>query len=116
MGVRSFITDWSERRDHVFSSTDQSLSVNPATGLPLLDGAVDVGGNPFGIIRHRNDDPSCAPICDHYIGSHHAIRGPASLDCHHDHWVSSISDNGAGTSWPDHFGLYGASYEPERDW
>jgi hypothetical protein len=38
------------------SSTDMPV-VNPATGLPMLDGntgGVDVGGSPFGIDTHQS--------------------------------------------------------------
>lgn len=38
---------WGERR---------SYEVNPATGLPMLNGSIDVGGNTWGSNDHRWDD------------------------------------------------------------
>jgi hypothetical protein len=31
--------------------------VNPATGLPMLNGGVDAGGSPFGMDIHHHEEP-----------------------------------------------------------
>lgn len=38
-------------------SADSGSTINPSTGLPMIGdcGAVDVGGNPFGMDIHRDD-------------------------------------------------------------
>ncbi|WP_294945733.1 hypothetical protein [Sulfurivirga sp.] len=44
--------------DNMVSSHDACPSVNPATGLPMADCSVDVGGNPFGTDLFGHDDVS----------------------------------------------------------
>lgn len=52
MDIRSFL-------DGLFSSgvadvsADPGPAINSATGLPMMDGTVDVAGNPFGVDLHR---------------------------------------------------------------
>lgn len=49
---------WGERRseDDTYCSRSRSNEVNPATGLPMLGGSIDVGGNAWGMNNHRRDD------------------------------------------------------------
>lgn len=100
MGIRGFFADLFDRWGGV-GGPDPDPGVNPATGLPMADGAVDVQGNPFGIDLHRHD---------HHDHHHHG----AGLD---DHWTSSSSPSShdASSSWPDHFSSEGG-YDPSRGW
>lgn len=42
---------------NISSVTDESTCINPASGLPMIDGScgVDVGGNPYGCDLHDTD-------------------------------------------------------------
>lgn len=64
-------------REELFATTDEPIhTVNPATGLPMLNDCVDVAGNPFGIDNSHNtfespcdssvtwDPPPEMPSCD----------------------------------------------------
>ena len=96
MSIRSFFTDLFEARS----------SVNPATGLPMTGGAVDVAGNPYG-----ND-----------LRHHHDAAGTSSglVDFHH---VGGTTTNDSSSpSWPDHSfpsttpWTPGGGYDPTRGW
>ncbi|OSK88050.1 hypothetical protein [Escherichia coli] len=47
---------WGERRSEDNTYCSSSNEVNPATGLPMLDDTIDVGGNAWGMNNHRWDD------------------------------------------------------------
>ncbi|HAX9993907.1 TPA: hypothetical protein JS232_003961 [Escherichia coli] len=47
---------WGERRSEDDTYCSRSNEVNPATGLPMLGGSIDVGGNAWGMNNHRRDD------------------------------------------------------------
>ncbi len=47
---------WGERRSEDDTYCSRSNEVNPATGLPMLGGSIDVGGNAWGVNNHRRDD------------------------------------------------------------
>lgn len=73
---------------------------NPATGLPMVDGAmVDVAGNPYGLDLHHADHGIDVHHHDHGIDLHHHDHG---MDLHHqDH--SMDLHNGFDTV--GHFGF-----------
>jgi hypothetical protein len=63
------------------ASSDEGVSINPATGLPMTGlgtGGVDVGGNPFGQNLDRWDDHH-----PHHGHDHHA---PGSTGSGMDLW------------------------------
>ncbi|PAX06380.1 hypothetical protein [Sphingomonas lenta] len=115
MSICSFLADLFDRWGaHGSVDVDPSPGVNPATGLPMMDGAVDVAGNPFGTSRQRHDDP------------YGAGTGSAGLD-HHHHSGSSINNDwsssswsGVSNSWPDYSSSSSSSpsdgYDPSRGW
>ena len=103
MGVLGFLSDLFDRwgvSGGVDAGAGRSMEpdpgVNPATGLPMLDGGIDVMGNPLGIDLHRHDH-------------HHHHDG---FD---DRWGGSFSSSWHDTSrsWPDHSS---SSYDPSRGW
>lgn len=47
---------WGERRSKDDTYCSSSNGVNPATGLPMLNNTIDVGGNAWGMNNHRRDD------------------------------------------------------------
>lgn len=102
MGMRSFF-------NRLFGA---GPSVNPATGLPMMGGAVDVGGNPYGTDLRREDN--MATMSGGAIDHHHDYAGsPTSND-----WSSS-SWSGVSSSWPDHSSSTSSSfggYDPSRGW
>jgi hypothetical protein len=70
-------------------------TINPASGLPMLNGAVDVAGNPFGV--NLNDE------LHHGVGQHHSSDsfGEHGLSGHstsHD-FHSGHETFGQGPSW-----------------
>lgn len=106
MSIRSFFVDM---LDHLRAGRprDTGPSVNPATGLPMLGGSVDVGGSPYGADLHRHDDvvTSSGEFADHRPHS----GSPADND-----WSSS-SWSGVSSSWPDHSSSGSTSgYDPSR--
>lgn len=109
MGLRSFPDDLFSR-----SQSGSDPDVNPATRLPMLDGGVDVAGNPYGIDAHRRDDPprSSAGSSSHDDRQH---GGSATSN----DWSSS-SWSGVSSSGPDHSSSSSASfsggYDPSRGW
>ena len=109
MGLRSFITDLFGH-----SRPGSDPGVNPATGLPVLSGGVDVAGNPYGVDTHRSDDPSSsgAGASSH---DYHQHGGSATSN----DWSSS-SWSGVSSSWPDHSSSasssIGGGYDPSRGW
>lgn len=108
MSVRSFIADLFSRWD-----TSAAPSINPATGAPMLNGSVDVHGNPIGVAAHRDDDlPSASTDSGH--DHHQHPSSPTSND-----WSSS-SWSGVSSSWPDHSSSSSSSfdggYDPSRGW
>lgn len=63
------------------ASSDEGVSINPATGLPMTWpglGGVDVGGNPFGQNLDRWDD--------HHVHHGHDHHTPGSTDSRFDPW------------------------------
>ncbi|MBX9643432.1 MAG: hypothetical protein K2W91_04935 [Novosphingobium sp.] len=63
------------------ASSDEGVSINPATGLPMTGpgpGGVDVGGNPLGQNLNRWDDQHA-----HHNHDHH---GPRSTGSEFDLW------------------------------
>ena len=66
----------------VTDSTFDCPSVNPATGLPMIDdcGGIDVGGSPFGTDIHHFDD----------------LLSTSGIEISDDSWMST-------TSWDDPF-------------
>lgn len=105
MGVRSFLSDlvnhWGAN-----ASSERGLSVNPATGLPMLGGGIDMAGNPYGTDLRQHDDagsPSSSGV------DHQPLGSPISND-----WSSS-SWSGASTSWPDHSSSI-SGYDSSRGW
>ncbi|HEX8555523.1 MAG TPA: hypothetical protein VF695_12510 [Sphingomonas sp.] len=109
MGLRSFFADLFSRL-----TPSSGPEVNPATGLPMLDGGVDVQGSPYGTDAHRHDDPSGAGTGAGAGTLNHDHPGsPTSND-----WSSS-SWSGVSTSWPDHSSSsssFGGGYDPLRGW
>ena len=109
MSMRSFFAD-------LFSQwgSNAGPSVNPATGVPMLNGSIDVHGSPYGVDAHRHDDPPGSGASsishDHYNHS----GSPTSND-----WSSS-SWSGVSSSWPDHSSSssssFGGGYDPSRGW
>lgn len=106
MGVRDFLSD-------LFGT---GPSVNPATGLPMMGGGVDVAGNPFGVDLHRHDHEAGASTGwsgsdDHHhrIGLHDYWSGSAGTD-----WDGSFSSGTSGP-WLDHPSPSGG-YDPIRGW
>ena len=95
MGIRSFFTDLFEG----------GPPVNPATGLPMPGGAVDVAGNPYGADLRRHHEPVSAPSGP--VDLHHHAGSPTTND-----WSSpSGPDHSSSTSWPS-----GCGYDPTRGW
>ncbi|HAX4851800.1 hypothetical protein [Escherichia coli] len=47
---------WGERRSKNDTHCSSNNWVNPATGLPMLNNTIDVGGNAWGMNNHRWDD------------------------------------------------------------
>ena len=96
MSIRSFFTD-------LFGA---GHSVNPATGLPMTGGAVDVAGNPYGTeLRHHHHDA--------------AGTSGGSVDLHH-HVGGTTTNDWSSPSWPDHSSSTspssGGGYDPMRGW
>lgn len=103
MGVRSWLADLFDRWGGD-ADVDAGPSVNPATGLPMLDRAVDVAGNPYGTDLHRHDDA--------------VVTSASWADDHHHGSVSPIDDDWNSAPWPDHAcpTSSGGGYDPSRDW
>lgn len=81
--TRGFLDD-----DDWLTQSSFSPGINPATGLPMLDGAIDVAGNPYGC---GSDDSLGSGISS------------SSLD---DHWQTSSFDSDFGSSsssWDDNW-------------
>lgn len=47
---------WGERRSKDGTYCSSNNGVNPATGLPMLNNTIDVGGNAWGMNNHRWED------------------------------------------------------------
>ena len=114
MSVRSFITDLFDRwSGHATTDWGASPGVNPATGLPMMGGSVDVAGNPYGTDRHRFDEPYGTGTGSAGFDHHRHAGSPTSTD-----WSSS-SWSGVSSSWPDHSSSassFGGGYDPSRGW
>jgi hypothetical protein len=72
-------------------------TINPASGLPMLNGAVDVAGNPFGV--NLTDE------LHHGVGQHHSSdsfggHGLSEHSISHD-FHSGHDSFGQGSSWPN---------------
>lgn len=95
MSIRSFFTD-------LFGA---GPSVNPATGLPMPGGAIDVAGNPYGADLRRHHDEVGTSV--------------SPVDLHH-HVGSSTTNDWSSMSWPDHSSSTSpsasGSYDPTRGW
>ena len=98
MGLSGFLPNPFDRwsgADGLGSGPDRRIepdsSVDRTTGLPMLDGGVDVMGNPLGINLHRHDHHHHDGFDDRWGGS------------------SSSSLHDTSSSWPDHFS---SSYDP----
>ena len=93
------------------------MDINPVTGLPMLDGAIDVAGNPYGTRRHETEDDGGSPDCgesSHHHNDHRPVGG-------FDHDTSSTSTDWSGSSWsgtssawPDHSTSSSGGYDPSR--
>lgn len=108
MSIRSF---FAHMVDHLYASRshDAGPSVNPATGLPMLGGSVDIGGNPYGTDLRRHDDAP-SPSGGFADDQPHA-GSPIDND-----WSGS-SWSGASSSWPDHSSSASTGgYDPSRGW
>ena len=116
MSIRNFLADLFSRSH---PALNPGMSVNPATGLPMLDGAIDVAGNPYGTRRHETEDDGGSPGCggsSHHHDDHRPIGG-------FDHHSSGTSTDWSGTSWsgtssgwPDHSSSSSGGYDPSRGW
>lgn len=125
MGILSYLSDLFDRLD---------ASVNPATGLPMLNRSVDVAGNPYGTDLRRRDAASAeaGSSDDHLTGSSfddwvmsprhehfHPWRdhpGPAP-DFTPDHSTfGSWPDHSNPTSWPDPSPPIGGGYDTSSQW
>lgn len=120
MSIRNFLADLFSRL-HAGSDVGLSpgMSVNPATGLPMLDGAIDVAGNPYGIRRHVTEDDVDLPSCDGSSHLHDDHRPVGGFD--HDTFStstdwSSSSWSGTSSAWPDHSSSISGGYDPSRGW
>lgn len=122
MSLRSFFADLfgrthAEPGASLSRDNSRGMDINPATGLPMLDDAVDVAGNPYGTRRHRPEEDTTAASWsgpEHHHDDHRAIGG---LD---DYGSSTGTDrSGASPStydpWSDH-SSYAGGYDPSRDW
>ena len=100
MGLHNRITssfnDW--HTSIAGSAVSDTLTINPATGLPMT-GGVNVAGNPFGIdlSSHGRDN------WHHDIGYHDPHRAESSFEDHHSGWHD-----------PFRTGM-GGGYDPWRD-
>lgn len=72
-------------------SADEPMTINPASGLPMM-GGVDAAGNPFGTDHHQSAD---AHRWDDNWNDH--WRWNDDFHHHYDHASSQIG------SWDDHF-------------
>ena len=77
MSIRSFFTSLFGDRT---TGPGAGLDINPATGLPMLDGAVDIAGNPYGIRRDRVADETSSMSCSGPELRHDDHRSIGSLD------------------------------------
>jgi len=61
--------DYPDQRDSGIASDGHDVVVNPATGLPMINGigSVDVAGNPFGTDMNQSDTHSA--LSDDTFGS-----------------------------------------------
>ena len=95
-----------------------TMDINSATGLPMLDGAIDVAGNPYGTRRHVTEDDAGSPSCSGSSHLHDDHRPFDGLDHHTSgtstDWSSS-SWSGTSSAWPDHSSSSGG-YDPSRGW
>jgi hypothetical protein len=91
---------WDRMGSWFGSSSTKGPSVNPATGLPMMNSGIDVQGNPFGIAL-------APPVSTSFDNSHthHHLIGHG----HHDSWTHS-SGHETSTNWPP----MGGGYDPHR--
>ena len=120
MSICNFLADLFSR-SHAGSDAGQGpgMSVNPTTGLPMLDGAIDVAGNPYGTKRHEPEGDAGPPSCsgsNHHHDDHRSIGG-------FDHDTSSPSTDCRSSprpptpsAWPDHSISSSGGYDPSRGW
>ncbi len=87
---------WDRMGSWFGSSGAEGPSVNPATGLPMMNSSIDVHGNPFG----TNLTPPVSTFYDH----HHSIGHG-----HHDSWTH-FSRHSQLNDWPP----TGGGYDPNR--
>lgn len=120
MSIRNFFADlFSRSRTGPDAGLNPGMSVNPATGLPMLDGAIDVAGNPYGTRRRETEDDAGSTSCS---GSnhHHDDHRPVGGFDHHSSststdWSSS-SWSGTSSAWPDHSTSTSGGYDSSRCW
>lgn len=120
MSIRNFLADlFSRSLARSDSGLGPGMSVNPATGLPMLDGAIDVAGNPFGTRRHETEDNAEFPVCGG-SGHHHDDHRPFGGLDHQTSGMStdwsSSSWSGTSSAWPDHSSSSSGGYDPSRGW
>lgn len=120
MSIRNFLADLFSR-SHAVSDAGlgPGMSVNPATGLPMLDGAIDVAGNPYGTRRHETEDDAGFTSCSGSSYHHDDYRPVGGFD--HDtsststDWSSS-SWSGTSSAWPDHSSSSSGGHDPSCGW
>ena len=78
-------------------SGGQGPSINPASGLPMINSIIDIHGNPFG----TNLTPSASTWVEHHYDS--------IGQRHHDSWTQS-SGYSPSPDWP----TIGGGYDPSR--
>lgn len=120
MSIRNFLADLFSR-SHAASDAGlgPGMSVNPATGLPMLNGAIDVAGNPYGTRRHETENDAVSPDCGGLSHLHDDHRSVGGFDHHSSStstdWSSS-SWSGTSSAWPDHSSSSSGGYDPSRGW
>ncbi|MFM9978516.1 MAG: hypothetical protein ACKVOP_10795 [Sphingomonadaceae bacterium] len=89
---------WDRLGSWFASSGAEGPSINPATGLPMMNSSIDVQGNPFGT-------DLTTPVSTSFAHHHSIGHG------HNDSWTHSLGPL-TSTDWPP----VGGGYDPTREY